>query len=169
MPSVFKRGDNKWCLKWKGDSGKWRYVYRSSESAVREGFEDLTSKPSTDNRTVGVLLGQYLEESDVSPRTYENKEILIRTHLKPAIGSRKIDTLSPQDIRGLLEHKLNSGLAPSSVKRICSLLKSALPPQCMEGVKPPRAPRSEMDVLTKSELLRLLESVEGMDTRVFFS
>jgi len=167
MSSVFKRKDGKWCGKWKKD-GTWRYVYRSSEGAVREALEQKSRYEESipvvrkDNRRVGKLLDEWLEDLDgtVSRRTYLNRESLIRIHLKPSLGSVKVEDLTPRDVRKLLRSKLED-LAPSTVKRLHLILKSALPSRAMEGVKPPRIETNELHVLSKDQLLHLLETVKG--------
>src|SRR5215211_6709902 len=118
MSSVFKRKDGKWCGKWKED-GKWRYVYRSSEAAVRDALEqksryrEPTLVVRTDNRRVGMILDEWLEdlEGTVSRRTYLNRESLIRIHVKPSLASVKAGDLTPRNVRKLLRDKLED-LAP---------------------------------------------------------
>jgi len=85
----------------------------------------------------------------------------MRIHLKPTIGTKKVAQLTPDDIRGLYRSKLTEGLAPSYVKRLHIILKQALPPKYISNVKPPKVPSKEMEVLTKEQVLHLLETVRG--------
>jgi hypothetical protein len=53
MSSVFRRKSGQWCGKWKDSTGKYRYVYRSTEDAVREALQlAVLDAPITSNNTV---------------------------------------------------------------------------------------------------------------------
>ena len=103
----------------------------------------------------------YSLQGTVSHRTWVNRECTMRIHLKPTIGTKKVAQLTPDDIRGLYRSKLTEGLAPSYVKRLHIILKQALPPKYISNVKPPKVPSKEMEVLTKEQVLHLLETVRG--------
>jgi hypothetical protein len=59
----------------------------------------------------------------------------VHNHLLPKLGDKKVATLTPDAIRTFYR---STPLAPSSIKLLHTILRNALPPQCMEGVKPPR-------------------------------
>ena len=51
---------------------------------------------------------------------------VIRVHLVPALGRKRLDRLSPQDIRALLACKRQSGLSMRMVQYIHAVLRNAL-------------------------------------------
>jgi integrase len=165
--SVFKRKDGKYCAKYKGADGKYHYIYRKSKAeakkALREALkqrdEGKTPVARRNSVTVGESLESYLGtlEDSVSQRTRECRKYLVRNHLLPKLGDKKVAALSPDAVRTFYR---GSTLAPSSIKLPHTILRNAPPPQCMEGVKPPRVQGKEMDILSKQELLHLLDTVK---------
>jgi integrase len=138
--SVFKRKDGKYCAKYKGADGTWKYLYRRTKTeakkALREALKlrDEGKIPVTRNGvTVGESLESYLGtlEDSVSKRTRECRNILVHNHLLPKLGDKKVATLTPDAIRTFYR---STPLAPSSIKVLHTILRYALPPQCMEGV-----------------------------------
>jgi len=164
--SVFKRkSDGNWCAKYKGLDGKYHYIYRKSRQEAKQALRaelqlrDAGRTPVANNGlTVGEAAETYFENLDVSERTLQERRYLVRNHLLPVLGHRKVSTITLDTIRTLYRQ---SRLAPSSIKLIHTILRNALPKQCMEDVKPPRARSKEMDILSKQELLHLLDTVKG--------
>ena len=68
------------------------------------------------NLTVGQYLDKFLdsEKDTVGERHWQRHEELVRLHIKPAIGSVKLDKLSPLQLQSLYRSKLNSGLLPET-------------------------------------------------------
>ena len=99
--SVYLRKDGRYCAQYTDAAGKARYLYRKTKSeakqALREALRDRDEgivPPS--KMTVGVLLDEWLASirDTVSHRTRINQELIVRRHLKPAIGSQKLRKLS---------------------------------------------------------------------------
>ncbi len=116
--------------------------------------------------TVNELLDEFLDEmrDTVSLRTWLNRESLVRIHIKPAIGSKKLGQLSHKDIRTFYRTK-HDQLSPSTVKRLHNLLKQAvnvaerrkyIGHNPLVEVKAPTVPRKEVRILTP-ELCRYLK------------
>ncbi len=106
-----------------------RYLYAKTKREVRRKLrqalidrDEGIIPPS--KVTVGNLLDEWLEDmrDDVSRRTWLNREGFVRLHLKPELGTKKLSTLTADDIRRLTRKKLRQGLASSSVRRIHELL-----------------------------------------------
>ncbi len=167
MVSFFKRKDGKHCAKWKSPDGQYRYIYRSTEAAVKEAYEQTIQDEDVpvprNSMTVVHLLDEWLDglHGTVSRRTYLNRESLVRIHLRPTLGGVRIDQVCGDDVRGLLRRKLDAGLAPGTVKRLYGVLKTVLPSEAMRGVKPPHVQQDEMHVLSKAQVMRLLDTVRG--------
>jgi integrase len=166
--SVYRRKDGKWCAKYKGTDGTWKYLYRKTKTGAKQALREALrlrdeGTAPVGNKTVGALLDAWLQELEgtVSRRTWVNRECTMRVHLKPKLGNKRLSKLTPDDISGLYRSKLAEGLAPSYAKRLHIILKQALLAKYMSSVKPPKVPSKEMEVLTKEEVLHLLETVRG--------
>jgi integrase len=97
----------------------------------------------------------------VSRRTYLNRESPVRVHLRLGLGAVRVDQLKDTDIRRLLRSKLDAGLSPGTVKRLHVILKATLPVHVKASVKPPRVEQREMRVLSKQQVMQLLDTVRG--------
>jgi site-specific recombinase XerD len=103
---------------------------RYARSSLRDWqivIKDLTY----DGDTVSLQehLDRWLETSvkgSVKPITYEAYERMCRLHIKPSIGKVKLSKLTPGQVQGFYQDKLNSGLAPSSVRYMHATLHRAL-------------------------------------------
>jgi integrase len=167
--NVFRRKDGLWCGKFRDVStGKWRYVYskdrREAQQALAQaiaGMENGYTPPQ--KQTVAAVLDEWLENmrESVSRRTYLNRESLVRVHPRPGLGAVRVDQLRDTDIRRLLRSKLDAGLSPGTVKRLHVILKATLPVHVMASVKPPRVEQREMHVLSKQQVMQLLDTVRG--------
>ena len=98
------------------------------------------------------------------------REGFVRNHIKPAIGTKKVSTLTTDDARRLYRQKSQQGLASSSVRRIHEILNQAIKgamrlkyisPNPLVDVKPPKASYREMDVLRPEQVRRLLDAVRS--------
>jgi integrase len=174
--SVHQCKDGRWCGTYRDVTGKWRYVYRRTKTeakqALREALKDRDDGIVHANKmTIAVLLDQWLKEmaSEVSTRTLENRESIIRLHVQPTIGSMKLAKVDHKDIRDLLRAK-SEQLAPSTVKRIYAFLNQAfefavsrkhISRNPVPEVKPPKQWRRDIDVLKPEQVRHLLDSVKG--------
>jgi integrase len=69
-------------------------------------------------KTVGAFLTSWLENSvrgSVRKSTYDRNESLCRVHLIPALGRKKLKTLSAADVAGFYRSRLDSGCSAASV------------------------------------------------------
>ncbi|MFN8542156.1 MAG: hypothetical protein U0232_32355 [Thermomicrobiales bacterium] len=60
------------------------------------------------------------------PRTHGSYALLVRHHLKPALGRHHLEKLTPQHVQALLNEKLASGLSPRTVIYLRAVLRKAL-------------------------------------------
>jgi integrase len=175
--SVFVRADGRACAKYTDAKGKTHYLYAKTKPEVRRKLRQALRDrdegiipPS--KRTVSKLLDEWLEDmrDDVSRRTWMTREGFVRNHIKPAIGTKKLSTLTAEDARRLYRQKSRQGLASSSVRRIHEILNQALREAVrlkyisrnpLDDVRPPKASHGEMDVLTPKQVRRLLDTVRG--------
>jgi integrase len=175
--TVFQRADGRWCAKYKDARGIWRYLYRKSKGEARKALraalkdrDEGITPPS--KMTVEIYLNEWLEDmrDTVSHRTWLTREGFVRNHITPAIGTKKLSTLTADDASMLYRRKLAEGLATSSVKRIHEILKQGLREAVrlnyisrnpLDDVKPPKQHTREMEVLTPEQVRRLLRTVRG--------
>lgn len=135
-----------------------------------------------------MTVAQYLErwladyaKTNVSAKTYEGYDEFIRIHLAPALGSYLLSKLTPLHIQNYYSQALQSGrrdgkggLSARTVLHHHRVLRAALQQAVKwqllvrnpaDAVDPPRPERKEMQVLTASEMARLLEGVK--DSRMY--
>jgi integrase len=174
--SVFKRKDKKWCAKYKGSDGQWKYLYRKTKGEAREALNqaiaDRDAGINVTDATVNAAVAAWLEDTRdfVSRRAWINRESLFRCHIKTAdIGTKKLKALTEEDVRSFYRAKSKT-LAPSTVKRLHDLLNKTLKEVVrrkqlrsnpVEGVPTPRIPRKSMDVLSVDQVRNLLEACKG--------
>ena len=104
--------------------------------------------------------------------TFERHEQLFRGHIQPALGRLKLNSLTPAHVRGLISEKLETGLAPATVRKIHSMLHKALSQGVSDGliprnaadVKAPRPTPKEMRPLSQSEARTFLTLSESPAT-----
>jgi integrase len=95
---------------------------------------------------------------------------LIREHIRPALGTKRLEKLSPTDVRHLIEAKSASGLSAQSVRLMHALIRNVLADAEREElvyrnvarlVRPPSVTRDEVRVLTVDEARHLVAMVSG--------
>ncbi len=177
MGSVYQRKDGRWVAKYQDLEGSWRYLYRKSKGeakqALREALKDRDDGiiPAS-KMTVGLYLDEWFEDrrNTISPRTWRNQESIIRCHVKPHIGTVRLSKLTGKDVTNLYRRNLTNGLRTSTVRQIHALLNQAMRDAVrskyirtnpLDGIKPPKDIRKEPDILTKEQVMHLLDCVRG--------
>ncbi len=128
------------------------------------------------NLTVGDYLARWLSDSvrgTVRISTFERHEQIIRAHLAPAFGRVKLKAVTPAHVRSLHREKLDSGLAPATVRKIHSTLHKALSQAVADGliprnaadVKAPRPAPDEMRPLSEAEARTFLDAAREAGDR----
>ena len=139
--SVYQRADGKWCASLSLDGGKRRVLYGKTRQEVARKLNaaQLAKQqgiPAPPQRlTVAKLLDDWFER-DVKQRsltrTQESYEFLIRVHLKPALGSKRVVELTVRDVEDFLRAKaheksnLGKPYAASSLRSMRAVLSGAL-------------------------------------------
>ena len=131
--SVYQRADGRWVAKYKDLRGTWRYIYRKSKAeakkTLRQALKDRDDRylPASEV-TVGTFLDSWLVDMRyaVGHRTWLNHEGIVRLHLKPTIGAKRLAKLTPKDVHRLHKSKLAGGLSPGRVRMIHVTLNRAL-------------------------------------------
>lgn len=130
--------------------------------------------------TVGEWLDTWLEtykKVNLRPRTWESYEILVRLHIKPAIGALYLQELKPEHLQKLYKDKFDQGLSAQTIRHIQKVLHGALKQALInrlisrnvsEAVALPRLSRREIKTLSRDEQARFIEGLSGDRLRVAF-
>jgi integrase len=183
--SIYRRTDGRWVgqyLVHTAKGPKYRYLYGKTRAVVAEkltkAMADRDSGLIFDagKMTVGEYLDRWLSDSvkgTVRTSTYERNEEIVRLHIKPSLGRVGLKKLTPAHVRGLYSEKLDSGLAPATVRRIHSTLYKALSqavsdaivPRNAAHVKAPRPAPEEIRPLSEDEARAFLDAARQSGER----
>lgn len=142
-------------------------------------LRDTGFNVKADKITLSEYLTRFLKESakpNLSPRTYEGYESIVKTSLIPALGRVKLGELRPDHIQHYYSQKLESGrydgkggLNPSTVRHAAMFLHSALdtavkwkllPYNPADGATPPPMNHAEMHTLSEDSVHLFLEAAK---------
>lgn len=157
-----------------------REVAAKLREAVRRQEAGETVADTRD--TVGAFLERWLTEAlparGLKATTVENYATIARTHLIPALGHRKLDSLTAADVQRLVNLKREAGLSPRTVQVLHGVLRRALTQAVRWGearrnvaalVDRPRVPRREAEYLSPSQAQRLLDAARSDRLFAFYS
>lgn len=111
------------------------------------------------------------------PGIYETYATLVRVHLKPAVGSIRLQDLKPEDLQRLYNQKAKAGLAASTIRHIHLIIHAALQQAAKNGLvyrnvseltTLPKGPKKEVRALTPEEQELFLRALEGERLRAAF-
>ena len=172
--SVYQRKDGRWCAKYRDADGKWRYIYRKTKKeakqALRAALKDRDDGISPSSLTVNDVLTRWLQESktEVSTRTLDNREYLIRVHFSPhPIARTKLADLNHDHLRTYMNSK--NELAPSTRNKLLAILKHVgsegvrlrvLRHNPTDGIRAAREDR-KLEILSTQQIKYLLATVRG--------
>lgn len=116
---------------------------KGAEQKLRQALlkvQDGDAASASGKPTVKVWAERWLENRiDTSrPRTWATDRSQIRNSIVPSIGHRRIDQLSPADVRALHHYMDASGAQPSSIQRAHAVLLKMLRDAIMEGYAVPQ-------------------------------
>lgn len=164
---------------------KRKYLYGKTKQVVLEKLKTKLSSGETHLAPEAdtMLLGEYFDKwlptvkGTVKERTWVRHEEVVRIHLKPSIGRKRLLKLNALDVQELYLSKLDEGLSPRTVQIIHATLRKALKQavtwflvskNVTEAVTPPKSPKKEIRVLTAEEVKRLLKTAAGERFEVLY-
>lgn len=114
----------------------------------------------------------------IAPSTFSNYQTVVRMHILPILGRKKLAELTVSDVDKLLSLKTDSGLSPSTVRRIRAVLA-----QCLDQAirwelvhrnvatlsRSPKMVRHEGRTLSPEQARRLLESLRGHHSEALYA
>jgi integrase len=175
--SIYQRSDGRWVASlWVGGSRKYLYgrtrqdVARRLNEVLHSAQEGIYVDPG--RMTVGQLVDEWLvtAETSVGRSTWIRYEQYVRVHIKPAIGSVPLRTLSPRHVQALYTRSLEGGSSATTVNHVHTVLHTALQYGLrMDYIRrnvaalctPPRKIEQVVRTLTVEEAKRLLTSASG--------
>ena len=107
---------------------------------------------------------------NLSPRSLERYESIVRVHLAPALGNMTLTQLRPEHLQKYYTAKLNTGLSARTVRYHHVVLHIALKTAVKWGlasrnvadaVDPPRARNTEMNTWDEDNIIRFLNTAKG--------
>jgi len=163
------------------DAGKpiRRYVSARTRTKVARKLKQLRRKVDDglllkdDGVKVAELFERWFNDimrHQIAPSTFANYQTVVRMHILPSIGTKKIVDLTVSDIDRMLSKKADSGLSPSTVRRIRAVLA-----QCLDQAirwelvarnvatlsRSPKSVRKEGRTLSPEQARHLLETLKG--------
>ncbi|MBI2304634.1 MAG: site-specific integrase [Chloroflexi bacterium] len=186
--SIYKRADGLWAGAITLPGGKRKVVYGKSRQGVGEALiaalRDVQLGillPTADARqTLGQFLTHWLEEvvkPNLRPKTYVTYRDVCHLHIIPALGSRRLTKLSPQELITFYHAELEQGFSPRMVGHIHRVLHRSLedavrwqliPRNVCGLVDSPRVSKVEMKALNAEEARRFLEAAQGEPMEALF-
>src|SRR5262245_5750162 len=121
----------------------------------------------SEKQTVAQYLRGWLQnvaKPNTRPKTFTSYEYLTREHLIPALGTKTLAKLGPQDVREFMKAKMDARLSAKTVKYLRDTLRCALNVAVRDGilvrnaaalVKPPRETQRALTVLTQDQARQL--------------
>ena len=188
--NIFKRKDGRWearYIKGYDEAGRIRYgfcygkTYKEAKEKVAPykaaviGSGDAGCPSARQPITFFCEGWLEMKRGQVKESTYSKYETIIRLHIRPVLGRRRIQELTLERIRHFRED-LQRNLASKTVHDILMVLHCVLQyaseqfPQSVPMIRMtyPRVERKEMRVLTREEQQRLVAYLsENMDTCKF--
>jgi integrase len=122
--------------------------------------------------TLSELMTRWFEtvlSREVARSTYDNYGTIVKYHVLPALGRRKVTDITVADVDRLLALKLGAGLSASTVHRIRALISQCLdqgvrwgdvPTNVARLSRPPKMVRPEGRTLTREQAQQLLETLK---------
>lgn len=180
--TIYKRADGTWSGQYWTDALKGRKrktVYGKTKEQVRQKIakaiaeRDVGVHYDAKGMSFGELLDYWLETfvaARVKRSTYENYEYVVRMHLRPTLGSVKLDKLRSTHLQNLYADKLATGLSPRTVELVHTIAKAALKRavrwefvfrNVADSADPPKVPKKGVNVLTLPQVRTFLQAAKG--------
>jgi len=155
-----------------------RTVYGGSKQEVQAKLGDLRTEaragnlPDAGALTVGQLLDRWLasDKQKTAIRTQEERERIVRNHLKPRLGGTKLGKLNALHVEGLYADMARDGVGAFTVRAAADLLSIALNHATRlklirsnpaAAVKKPKTPKREMVCLTDTQAKAVLAAADS--------
>ena len=190
-----KRGNGEGSIYRRGVDGRWvgsivigftssgQQRRRTVSAATRREAVEKLSRLQRDIRDGLVATEQSITLSELVQRWHDdvlrhqiqesarsNYLSIAKSHLLPSLGKKKLADLTPVHVDHLLAQKLESGLAPSTVRRVRAVLSQALDQAMRWGYvnrnvaalsRSPKVPRGEGRTMSPEQARDFLDVLRG--------
>lgn len=137
--TIWKKPDGRWCgavyaLTTKG-TRKRVYVYGRTRDEAREKLTALQRdldrgvRVPAENWTVERYLTHWLEtvvKPHKAPKTHQGYELVVRRHIVPVLGRKRLRSLSVPDVRNLVDRLRDQGMGTRGIQQTHAVLRNAL-------------------------------------------
>lgn len=179
--TIYKRPDGLWTAQiivgydLKTGKPKRKSFYGKTRQEVANKLAEVIQELNTgtfiepSKITFGEWLDKWLVEykkSQIKPTTYESYEVIINTHIKPALGNIPLAKLQPHMLQAFYNDRLESGLSTRRVHYCHTIIHQALKQSVKEGLlprnvaeatSPPAIKNKQMRPLSEDELMKFLD------------
>ncbi len=191
--TLYQAKDKSWIYQYKVDGARKtkRFQRKSDAKAFMDSLSTAAAsaptfapvapvQANTQVLTVGEWMDRWLEayaKPTIKLSTYVSYEQYIRTHIKPNLGTKYLNTLRVDELQDFFNERSRSGnvarkgkgFAPKTLTNLRNMMHLAFaqavqnrlrPDNPIEGVRLPRAEKNEMRVLTLPEQERLITAAK---------
>lgn len=140
---------------------------KAATTAIDEGTYTAPSR-MTIGQWMDIWVSEYL--GAVKPRTVDLYKGVVKTRIKPGLGSVKLDALNPHTVQNYYNGLTKEGLAPKTIKNIHGIFHKALQQAVSNGyikTNPadacilPRPVRRELKPLDEDMISTFLRAIQG--------
>ncbi len=137
--SLWRRTDGRWCgaayAQTTKGTRKRVYVYGRTRTEAREKLTALQRdldrgvRVPAENWTVEAYLTHWLEtvvRPHKAPKTHQGYELVVRRHILPVLGRKRLRGLSVPDVRNLVDELREQGMGTRGVQQTHAVLRNAL-------------------------------------------
>ncbi|MFZ5848610.1 MAG: tyrosine-type recombinase/integrase [Actinomycetota bacterium] len=137
--TIWKKPDGRWCgavyAQTTKGTRKRVYVYGKTRTEAREKLTALQRdldrgvRVPTENWTVEAYLTHWLDtvvKPHKAPKTHQGYELVVRRHILPTLGRKRLKSLSVPDVRNLVEKLQEQGMGTRGVQQTHAVLRNAL-------------------------------------------
>jgi len=178
MAHIRRKGSGQWQVRYRDPSGieRARNFARKADAekflvtVEADKVRGMWADPRLSNTTIAEWLPTWqTSRVHLRPSTRAMSESLLRNHVIPYFGDRRLGSVTPTDVQGFVAHLEEKGLAPSTIRQsyllIGGLFSSALESDLIvrspcRGIKLPPRSQTEMRFLTADEVTDLAEVID---------
>jgi integrase len=172
--TVFKRKDGLWVAGFTHDGEQYRATSKNRNEAINKRREmrkqlDAGVKIGSGRGKVGEWLDKWLvnHKPYVDPETFRSYSSTVRLYIKPHIGSKRLDKLSPDDVRDMITALQKE--SPRNAQKAYTVLRLALKVAVDERriswnaaqvVKPPKHTPHRYPAFTAKQALHIMATAD---------
>lgn len=164
---IDQRGPGRWRLRYRVNGRRFTKSFKGTIGEARRELRRLLKSAddgqhvAPDKITLAEWVAQWIAGRHVNERTRERYDGLLRIHVLPTLGARRLQSLTPADLDALY-HELAAGkLAPRTVRHVHVVLSGCLKTAGLKGLMPQNpAERADKPKAADSAAARVLDAKE---------